>query len=135
MTALPDWIGKGFRWPLTTDGAGGLAIASQEDLIEQSMKIIIGTAPGDYVLWPEFGCRAHERVFDPASPDTVGLLVADVRDALLRYEPRIDVNKVTGERHPVERNRIDLTIYYTIRATRDERVMTYPFYLEGGETA
>lgn len=117
------------------DGTGGLAIASQEDLIEQSMKIIIGTAPGDYVLWPEFGCRAHERVFDPASPDIVGLLIADVRDALLRYEPRIDVNKVTGERHPVERNRIDLTIYYTVRATRDERVMTYPFYLEGGETA
>lgn len=133
MSAEKDWLGRGFRWPLTVDGRGAIAKISEEELVEQSIRVILGTAPGDYVLWPEFGCRANERIFDPASPDTIALLVADIRDALLRYEPRIDLIKVTGERNPVERSRIDITIHYVIRATRDEQVMTYPYYLEGGE--
>lgn len=131
-TMEPDWLGKGFRWPLTIDGAGGLAITSGVNLVEQSMRIIIGTAPGDYVLWPDFGCRAHERVFDPASPDTAGLLAADVRDALMRWEPRIEVIDVRAAAAGADRSRIEVTITYRIRGTRDARVLTYPFYLETG---
>ena len=40
---------------------------------------------------PEFGCRIHDHVFGPANSATAGQIAYDVREALERWEPRIDV--------------------------------------------
>ena len=43
---------------------------------------------------PEFGCGIHDFVFAPANDATAGHLGHEVRAALDRWEPRIDVTDV-----------------------------------------
>ena len=129
-----EFLGQGFAFPLQTTPRGGLALAGGVTDIEQSIRIILETAPGERVMRPEFGCRVHELVFAPRNASTEGLLIYYVEDALARWEPRIQVQEV--EIRPSE-GREDSTllvyIHYRVKATYDERSIIYPFYLMGEE--
>ena len=72
-----------------------MALVDCDAEIEQAIAIILGTAPGERPMRPEFGCGIHDFVFAPADPTTAGLVAYEVRNALGRWEPRIDVVDVT----------------------------------------
>ena len=93
MTA--DFIGAGWSFPLQTDAAGGIALVTKEREIEQAIRLILGTACGERPMRPEFGCRIHDHVFGSASATTAGQIAFDVRQALDRWEPRIEVSDVS----------------------------------------
>ena len=81
-------------FPMRTDATGGIALVAREREIEEAIRLILGTAPGERPMRPEFGCRIHDHVFAPANATTAGQLSYDVRAALDRWEPRIDVDDV-----------------------------------------
>ena len=89
-----EFIGNGWAFPLRTDATGGVALVSREREIEESIRLILGTSPGERPMRPEFGCRVHDYVFAPADAETASLVAADVRRALERWEPRIDLEGV-----------------------------------------
>ena len=89
-----DFIGAGWSYPLGTDATGGVALVTREREIEQAIRLILGTACGERPMRPEFGCRIHDHVFGPANSATAGQIAYDVREALERWEPRIEVNEV-----------------------------------------
>ena len=43
---------------------------------------------------PEFGCGVHDFVFDSIDANTIGSMEQAIRDALVRWEPRIEVQRV-----------------------------------------
>ncbi len=55
-----EFIGAGWAFPLRTDATGGIALVTREREIEQSILLILGTAPGERPMRPEFGCRIHD---------------------------------------------------------------------------
>jgi phage baseplate assembly protein W len=137
-TVSVDFVGAGWAFPLSTDATGGVALVTHDREIEESIRIILGTARGERAMRPEFGCRIHDQVFGPANASTAGQIAFDVRDALERWEPRIDVEDVlvTFDRMDVGILYIDLT--YSIRGLNDPRNLVFPFYViprseEGGE--
>ncbi|HEX4980998.1 MAG TPA: GPW/gp25 family protein, partial [Ilumatobacteraceae bacterium] len=89
MTDL--FIGRGWAFPLRTDAAGGIAMVADEQEVEESIRLVLGTAPGERPMRPEFGCRIHHHVFSSSDATTAGMIAYDVRSALRRWEPRIDV--------------------------------------------
>ena len=89
-----EFIGRGWAFPLRTDATGGIALVSREREIEEAIRLILGTSPGERPMRPEFGCRIHDFVFASADATTAGLIAAEVRAALGRWEPRIDVEDV-----------------------------------------
>ena len=91
-----DFIGAGWSFPLGTDATGGVALVTREREIEQAIRLILGTACGERPMRPEFGCRIHDHVFGPATSATAGQIAYDVREALERWEPRIDVAATSG---------------------------------------
>lgn len=98
--------------------------------------MILGTAPGERLMRPDFGCRIHELTFASLNSETLGLAQRYVREALGRWEPRIDVDDVDVEFAEDRQGRAILraTVTYTIRSTKDERSLVYPFYIiERGE--
>lgn len=124
-------IGRGWRFPVAVDATGGIAISSHAQEIEEAIAIIIGTSPGERVMRPAFGCRVHELVFAPNNPETIGLARRYVEEALGMWEPRISVESVdvaTDYTDP-EAVRLNITVTYTIRSTKDRRSLVYPFYL------
>jgi uncharacterized protein len=128
-----EFIGRGWAFPLRTDATGGIAMVSREREIEEAIRLILGTSPGERPMRPEFGCRIHEFVFASADGATASLVAGEVRRALGRWEPRIDVEDVTVSFDASDAGVLYIDIRYSIRATNDRRNLVFPFYVIPGE--
>lgn len=124
------FLGKGWNFPVNADASRGIALAAYEESIRQSIWMILATAPGERVMRPDFGCGLYEMVFSPTSAETTSRASAAVREALLRWEPRIDVLNITVANAPKEPNKLLITIEYLVRATNSRFNLVYPFYVE-----
>ncbi len=130
-----EFLGKGWAYPIRLkDDKTEIALASEEEKIGESIRIILGTAPGERLMRPEFGCGIHDYVFAPNNVHTAGLIRFHVERSLNRWEPRIDLQDVSvgpGSDNPAL---ILISITYRVKSTDSRFNMVYPFYLErGGE--
>lgn len=128
-----DFLGTGWQAPVATDHRGDIELSSGEDNIEENVKLILGTAQGERVMRPEFGCAIHDYVFSTIDLTTLSLIEDAVRDALIRWEPRIDIEDIDARPDESQPNRVLIDIEYRIRSTNSTANMVYPFYLEEGE--
>lgn len=128
-------VGKGWAFPPRTSPQGGLALTAERDELDQSIRIILATSPGQRVMRPTFGCRLHELVFAPNNSQTAVQARRYVEEALGMWEPRIEVTRVEVGADPADTSRLLIQIDYKIRATRDPRSLVYPFYLIPEEPA
>jgi phage baseplate assembly protein W len=122
-------LGSGLAFPLQVDHRGAIALAHGEDDIEQAIRVILGTAPGERPMRPEFGCEVHDLIFDTVDAAMVGRLDAAVRAALDRWEPRIEVTALEIDLSGVDVGQLVVTIEYRVRATNHPRNLVYPFYV------
>jgi phage baseplate assembly protein W len=128
------FLGVGWSFPLEAVKQGDkapavLRTADYEESVRQSIWLILSTAKGERVMRPDFGCGIYDLVFETNSASTAGRIEEEVRDALLFFEPRIDVLgvHVTSEG---QGERLLISIDYQVRATDNLFNMVYPFYLE-----
>ena len=128
-----EFIGSGWGFPVDVDSTGGIRLVSSQTELEQSIRLVISTAPGERPMRPEFGCSIHDHVFDPADGRTAGRIAFEVRESLRRWEPRIDVADVRVERHPSQPDALLLDIRYVTSDSNDPRNLVFPFYLIPGE--
>ena len=130
-----DFLGQGLAFPLQFNPRGQIALAAGERDIEQAIRLILSTMPGERVMRPNFGCRAWELVFEPISSETGSLMGHYVTEALSFWEPRIDVGKVEAFRDPADDGVLLVDIQYTVKATHDPRSIVYPFFIIDEESA
>jgi hypothetical protein len=130
------FIGRGWAFPLRVSATGGIGMVEREREIEEAIRLVLGTAPGERPMRPEFGCGIHEYVFAPADGATAGRIAAEVRAALVRWEPRITVDDVVIAFDVVDTGTLYVDVHYTVRSTNDRRNLVFPFYtipsIEGG---
>lgn len=124
-----DFLGVGWSSPVSLDN-GRVRVARYEDAVRQSIWMILATAKGERVMRPDFGCGIHDKVFMPNNAGTIGQIVSDVRDALVVWEPRIDVLDVDTIPDRTQPNTILIQIDYQIRTTNNIFNLVYPFYLQ-----
>ena len=124
-----EFIGAGWAFPLRTDAAGGIALVTREREIEESIRLILGTAYGERPMRPEFGCGIHDEVFAHADAATFGRISRDVHRSLRRWEPRIEVKGVDVSPDPEDAATLYIDICYTVRSTNDRRNLVFPFYV------
>jgi phage baseplate assembly protein W len=123
-----EFIGSGWAFPIRVDATGSIAVVSHDREIEESIRLIVGTAPGERPMRPEFGCAIHDYVFANIDPDTAGRIASEVRSALVRWEPRIEVEGVDVSFDPDDPTLIYIDIRYSIGDTNDPRNLVFPFY-------
>ena len=131
--SVPSFVGRGIAFPMRVDASGSLALVSGVADIEKSMRIIIGTAPGERPMRPEFGCRIWELLFEPINTNTLGLMETVVEEALQRWEPRVEITAVTADAVDPSNGAVDISIAYVIASTNESRNLVYPFYTIPGE--
>jgi uncharacterized protein len=125
--AQGDFLGSGWSLPELTEHQR-IAPSYDEDNIRESIWIILATAPGERVMRPDFGCGLHNLVFALNNAATIGRVRKDIWDALVLWEPRIDVLDVDVEvkgRGEV----LLINIHYRVRTTNNFFNLVYPFYL------
>jgi phage baseplate assembly protein W len=131
VNEMRDFLGRGWNFPIRP-AAGGLTLISGAEKVRQSIWLILSTAAGERLMLPEFGCGIHDLVFEANTAALRGLVQRKVREALLRYEPRIDVMDVEVEAPLEGRNYLLVRIEYRIRDNNTLFNLVYPFFLNQG---
>ncbi len=108
---------------------GTIVTAAGEERIRESIRMILSTAPGERLMRPDFGCAIHDLVFAPNDAATAGRAAGAVREALVAWEPRIELLRVEVE-PGAEPEPLLIEVEYRIRATDSRYNLVYPFYLE-----
>ena len=127
------FLGVGWSYPVMPDTAArDVACAEHEEDIRQAIRIILETTPGERVMRPDFGSGLLAMVFEPVNYTTLALVKQRVEQALVVWEPRIDVREVKVTANGPIRNRLDIDIGYQVRATNTFYNLVYPFYLQEG---
>ena len=130
-----EFLGSGWQFPVApvSDEVPSIARANEDDSVRQAVWIILGTAPGERVMRPDFGCGIYDLVFEPNDASTAGRVAQEVRQALTVWEPRIDLIDVQVSVHPNNAAALLIEIEYRVRTTNTRFNMVYPFYLEGAQ--
>jgi uncharacterized protein len=124
-----SFIGRGFSWPMGVDHTGSIALTDGPDDLDRSIRIVLLTAPGERVMRPEFGCKIWDLLFEPITPNLLGLITVAVRDAIARWEPRVMVEDVVPVVDENDGALVRIHVTYRVRTTNDRRNLVYPFYV------
>ncbi len=133
------FLGVGWAFPLAfadsvapEGGNREVAAAVYEDDVRQAIRIILSTDRGERLMRPDFGAGLSDFLFEPVTATTFERVRNRVREALIDWEARIDLVAVRVEAATAERNRLDITVEYRVRATNTLHNLVYPFYLDEG---
>lgn len=124
-----SYLGKGWGFPPTFGNQGQtVQMLSAFDDIESSLRILIGTATGERVMQPDFGCNMEELVFESLDATMKTYMKDKVFTAILYHEPRIDLLDVIFHDEQEAEGLILIEIIYSVRGTNSRKNMVYPFY-------
>ncbi|MEL7003812.1 MAG: GPW/gp25 family protein [Bacteroidota bacterium] len=123
-----SFLGQGWSFPISFDMEKGSTkmVGSVED-IEQSLRIILETLPGERVTNLKFGCRAKERLFDPIDSKFPFLTREAIQFSVDSYEPRILLEDVRVNRDREKEGIVQLEIQYVVKMTNARHNMVYPY--------
>lgn len=124
-----DFVGAGWALPATVNARGGVTLLRGTDELDAALRMIIETAPGERVMRPDFGCRIWDHVFDTTDATTLGAMTHAVREAVVRWEPRVDLEDVVVTVDPDAPSVVRITVSYRVKATNDRRNLVHPFYV------
>ena len=129
-----EFVGAGWAFPIHTDATGSIALVRRDTELAESIQLILGTAQGERPMRPEFGCAIHDYVFAPADSSTASIIAYEVRQSLLRWEPRIDVDDVDVTHDDDDPTTMYIDIHYSVRGSNDPRNLVFPFYVIPSES-
>ena len=129
---MSDFLGQGWKYPIRPNALGGLDWSAGETSITEAIWIILSTPRRSRIMEPAFGCGIHDYVFAPNNASTRAVIEAEVRDALVRWEARIDVLRVTAVAHADSPNTLLIEVDYRVRANNAALNIVYPFYIDEG---
>ncbi len=132
MAKIKSFLGTGWKFPIRINNRGAFSYSRGDVDIEESIWIILGTSKGERLMLPGFGCGIHDLVFAPLNATTIGDIEYHVKDALLKWEARIDVLNVRVEQEMEEKNKLLIRVDYRVRSNNSYYNIVYPFYFMEG---
>ncbi len=127
-----EFLGTGWKYPVRVDDQEKIAISRYEEDIKEAIWIILGTAKGERLMRHDFGCGIHEYVFSSMNTLNLHLIENTVREALILWEPRIELLGVKADTSYANVGKLIINIDYRVRATNTQYNLVYPFYLKEG---
>lgn len=128
----PPFLGRGWSFPPRFDAqAGTVELVEADDDIRESLYVLLTTLPGERVMVPNYGCALQDFVFASLDANTKTQIRRLVADAILFYEPRIDVTDIAID-VDMPNGTAALTIAYTVRQTNSRSNIVIPFCREEG---
>ena len=123
------FLGAGMKFPPQIDpGTGRFAVSVRERSVRESVYLILMTNRGERWLEPAFGSQMMSYTFMDTSPTMLRMLSDELREMLLKQEPRI--SDVDIEVDPETKDGcLLISIHYTVAATNQRDNLVFPFYL------
>lgn len=130
---MKSFLGTGWAFPPAFSKFTNTAemIADEQD-IEQSIRIILGTYPGERVMQPKFGCYIRDWSFENIDNELLIKINEELKRALLNFEPRIIFIDSRLAGRDEMNGLILIEINYKIIITNTRHNIVYPFYFNEG---
>ena len=126
--AFTSFLGTGWSFPPEFSlETGEVLMTSDEEDIQASLKILLGTAFGERFLNPRYGLDMHELLFEPMSTTATAFLKDQINTAILIDEPRIDLLSLEIDTSAQFEGRVAIILEYEIRTTNSRFNLVYPF--------
>ena len=131
MENAQDFIGTGWSFPPTFNHEGGKVITtSLYNDIRKSLEILLSTRPGERVMQPKYGCHMETLLFESLDTGTKTMIKERIRVAILYFEPRIEVKKITLDDSRQNEGVLLIHVEYVVSATNSRFNFVFPFYSE-----
>lgn len=128
-----SFLGTGFRFPVQVDPiTGKIRTSSDEEDIKESIRIILGTQPGERPMSPHFGCNINSFVFGTPDYTSMTIMKNEVENSLVMWEPRIKDIEVEIIQSPENDGVLLIEVSYVVRSTNNPFNLVYPFYISEG---
>ncbi|WP_047249480.1 GPW/gp25 family protein [Chromobacterium subtsugae] len=130
---MSGFLGRGWQFPVRFDTrAKRVAMVEDAEDIAESLRILLGTHPGERVMLPRYGCPLRPFLFRSANTTMLTELRGAIRDAVLFFEARIELESVETTVPEAGEGRVDVTLVYRIRSSNARYNLVYPLYLDQG---
>ncbi|MCW5203466.1 MAG: GPW/gp25 family protein [Candidatus Electrothrix communis] len=128
-----SFLGRGWSFPPRFNPVDrDVEMVDEEEDIQESLRILFSTAPGERVMQPSYGCGLKRMVFEQIS-ETVRTEIKDlIERAILFFEPRITLERVELDDTEIFDGKLMILLQYTIRTINIRSNMVYPFYFQEG---
>jgi uncharacterized protein len=110
-------LDAGLTGGLALTSSGGVAMTEGDQSVRQALLLLLSTTPGERVMRPGYGSRLHRLVFAPNDGTTAGLAIHYVREAIRRWEPRVEVIDVDAGADPDAPWRLLIRLDYRVKAS------------------
>jgi len=127
-----EFLGRGWKFPVSVNSEGKITMSEYEEDIRESIWIILSTSKGERVMRPDFGCGINDFVFASIDSSTLALIESTVREALILWEPRIEVINIKVSTDMIKEGKLIINMDYKVRRTNNQFNLVYPFYLTEG---
>ncbi|HMC98745.1 MAG TPA: GPW/gp25 family protein [Ferruginibacter sp.] len=130
---IKSFLGTGWSFPPTFNKFSmTVNLSSDVDDIEESIRIILGTFPGERIMQPKFGCYLKRLSFEIIDESLLIRINEEIRKALLNFEPRVTFNEAEIDGVDDMNGLILVRINYTVIITNTRYNIVYPFYINEG---
>ncbi|MGY4829207.1 GPW/gp25 family protein [Sphaerotilaceae bacterium SBD11-9] len=128
-----SFLGTGWGFPPSFDPRNKHAeMVSHEQDIEESLRILLSTTPGERVMQPSYGCPLRRMVFESVNESTLTEIRDLISKAVLFFEVRISLEHIEIDTEQLFDGLLRIRLDYTIRRTNTRSNMVYPLYLTQG---
>jgi len=133
MNQDKSFLGRGWSFPPDFDKATKkVRMTQDQEDIERSLEILLGTLKGERVMRPAYGANMDEMVFESFNQSIKTFMADQISTAIYYFEPRIEPLNVTINDQFITDGRLLIEIDYVIRATNSRYNIVYPFFLNKG---
>jgi len=130
----PDFEQAGKTAGLRVSTRGGIEMVDGGASVQQAILLLLSTSPGERLMRPHYGCNLRNLVFSPNNDTTAGLAIHYVRQAIERWEPRVEVIRLDATQSPALPGQLEIYLEYRVRATQQTERLTYAFDVTGGRS-
>lgn len=133
MEDVKSFLGTGWSFPPVFNKSDhSVSMVSDINDIEESIRIILSTTPGERIMQPEFGCDLKRLVFEKIDSTLIASLDHIIYHALLNFEPRITfLNTEVFEQNDLD-GLLHINIHFKVIITNSRHNVVFPYYLIEG---
>jgi uncharacterized protein len=130
VSDIQSFLGTGWTFPPTflKNGKNGVKMSSGEKGIRESIHVLLSTTMGERFMEPKFGVNLANVLFEPLTLTLETYIEDLVRDAIIRYEPRIVLERVLLESRP-EEGTLLISLQYTVATENNRYNYVFPYYV------
>jgi len=132
MSVSNSFLGTGWSFPPQFNKTtGSVEMLSDEDDIQNSLRVLLCTRVGERIMQPAYGCNMDVLLFEPINVSLLTYVKDLVFTAIYYFEPRVEPQDVTVEATE-EEGTVLVNVEYVTRSTNSRHNLVFPYYLEEG---